>query len=470
MPQAQTVELPRRFPLVIDPENRSSSTAKDARLVNGYMEKTTDGYRLFKRPGTLLSTQPSGGAATGRGIYNWKGNIYAIVGTTLYKDLVSKGTVDGTGGVYRFSSVSGGTPKLVMGNGVSAYTYDDVNGLVKITDANFPTSFYKGWTYLDKTLYVMYSPNNIKGSALDDAQTWSALNLINAQIEADTGIGLDKQLAYVVAFKQWNTELFYDAVNATGSPLSPVQGAKINYGCVSIETVQNIDGTLLWVGVSPQQGTKGSSVQVISMTDLRPVPISVPSVERLLDGADYTNVFSWTLKIGGHSFYGLTLKAAADNFTLVYDLRERLWSQWTDTSGNYFPIVSMTAGASQARLGQHETNGNIYLLDSSYNNDDSSLFTVDVYTPNTDLGTRRRKNLAMLEFVADQQTGSVLQVRKSDDDYQTWSNFRTVDLGNKKPFLSNCGSFIKRAYNLRHRANTALRLEAIEMQIDVGTL
>lgn len=465
MPQSPTVDLPKRFPLTMSPENRDATTTKDARLVNGYMEKSSDGsYKLFKRPGTLLSTQPSGGSGSGYGVYNWRGNIYSVVGTTFYKDLVSKGTVDGTGGVYRFTPCLGGTPRVTFGNGIKAYTYDDTNGLVQITSPSFPATFYKGWAYLDKTTYVMSSPNNIYGSPLDDPQgVWDALNLINAQIEPDTGIGLDKQLVYVVAFKQWNTEIFYDQVNATGSPLGTVQGAKVRYGCASIETVQSIDDNLFWVATN-----RGSSVQVIAMSDLKAVPISTPPVERLLDGADYSACFSWAFKHAGHWFYGITLKNS--NLTLVYDIRENLWSQWMDTNYNYWPIVSMTFTSGLGHLGQHETNGKIYLLDTLYNNDDNSLFTVDAYTPNVDFGVRRRKLMSSLEFIADQQPGSILQVRKTDDDYQSWSNFRNVDLGVRRPRLSNCGTFTRRAYNLRHRCNTPLRLEAMEMQLDLGTL
>lgn len=53
MSQAESVSLPKRLPLVLEPENRDESTDKDAKLVNGYVEKSKhEGeYWLFKRPG-----------------------------------------------------------------------------------------------------------------------------------------------------------------------------------------------------------------------------------------------------------------------------------------------------------------------------------------------------------------------------------------------------------------------------------
>ena len=451
-------ELPKRLPLVISPDNRDDSTAKDAKLVNGFMEKKQDGtYELYSRPGYIAYTQPSGGAATGRGTYNWMNDVYSIFGSTLYKNTTSIGTVGTSGGVYRFTSSSGATPRLVLGDGVDAYTYDGTT-FAAISDGDFPATFYKGWAYLDKTVYVMTSPNKIYGSDLDNPTSWDPLNLINAQVESDTGIGLDKQLVYVVAFKQWTTEVFYDAQNATGSPLGTVQGAKVNYGCANIDTVQDIDGILYWVCTN-----RNSSPQVLAMENLKPLIISTSPIERLLDEVDLTNCASWTFKEWGHWFYVVTF--INSNLTLVYDIKEKRWAQWTDTDGNYFPIVASTFNSSGQHVMQHQSNGRLYIIDPEYATDNGDLFTTDIYTPNFDGGTRRRKQLNFMWFVGDRKAGSVLQVRHSDDDYQSWSNFRSVNMNTQRPFLDRCGTFERRAYNLRHRCNARLRMEAIELDL-----
>lgn len=467
MPQADTTTLPKRLPLVINPENRDDSSAKDAKLVNAYMEKTQEGeYQLYSRPGLGASSQPSGESAAGAGVYNWLGNIYSVFGATVYKNNTSIGTVDATGGVYRFTSSSGGSPKLVLGNGIKGY-YSDGATVTSIHsgDADFVEPFYKGWAYLDKTIYNMSSPNKIFGSDLDDPTSWDPLNVINAQIAQDTGIGMDKQLVYGIGFKQWTTEIFYDAANSTGSPLSTVQGAKVNYGCATIESVQDIDGVLYWICTN-----RNSSPQIIAMDNLKPMIISTPAIERLIDDADFTQCYSFSLKEWGHWFYVLTLPAS--NLTLVYDIKERMWAQWTDTNGNYFPIVSATFNSTGHHILQHETNGKLYTMDGTYVNDDGSLFTTDIYTPNFDGGTRRGKQLNFMWFIGDRTPGSVLQVRHNDADYKStsWSNFRTVDMNTKRPFLDRCGSFERRAYHLQHRCNARLRMQAIDLQIDMCVL
>lgn len=469
MPQAQTVEIPKSLPLVTLPENRAALPDKDAKLVNCFVEKSADGeYWIYKRSGLLASIQPPAAAATGLGMWNWLGDKYSIFGAKLYKNGVAiAGTVDSTAS-YRFSSTLGATPKLQLGNGVKAYNYDAGAGLVQITDVDFPAAFCKGWAYLDGTVYVATPAATIQGSDINDPTSWSALNVLTAQIEPDRGVALAKQLVYAVIFKQWSTEIFYDAGNATGSPLGTVQGAKVNFGCVSADSVQSIDGILIWVCTN-----QSASTQVIMMEGLKAQIISTDPVERLLDDASFAAgaVYSLQFKTGGHRFYVITVVAA--NLTLAYDLDQKMWSQWTDKDGNYWPYVSTTYDSTTLRHEfQHATNGYIYLLNELYTTDNGDIITVDIVTPNFDGGTKRRKQLNMMKFAADQTAGSILQVRSNDHDYdpKKWTNFRKVDLSKKQPILPTNGTFVRRAHNFRHACPTLFRIKAVELQIDLGTL
>jgi hypothetical protein len=185
---------------------------------------------------------------------------------------------------------------------------------------------------------------------------------------------------------------------------------------------------------------------------------------------DTTSVYAWWFKHDGHRFYAITFKN--NNLTLAYDLREKLWMQYTYNSGaseNYFPIVSSTWSGIQ-NLVHGETDGKIYAIDSDNVTDAGNQITFDLVTPNYDGGTRRKKLLTMMDFIADQVPGSLLYARNSDDDYKSWSNFRTVDLSKKRPYLKDCGTFRRRAYHFRHTAATHMRLQAMELQLDLGTL
>lgn len=467
-PQAQSVAIPKRLPLVIEPDNRAESVSFDARLVNCFMEKDENKETwIYERPGLDQLQRSPAADATGRGTYNWLGDIYEIWGNTLYKNAVAvSGTVDTTNGVYKFSQTLGATPKLQLGNGVKAYNYDAGSGLVEITDSDFPSPFVKGWAYLDGTTYVMDPDAFIQGSDINTPSDWDPLNVLQAQVESDMGVATAKQLVYVIAFKQWSTEVFYDAGNSSGSPLGPVQGAKIDYGCASEDSVQDVNGILCWLTSSREAG-----YQVAMLNRLKGDIVSTPAIDRLLQNADISTVYSWQLKVGKHRFYVLTIKE--ENLTLAFDLTDRSWCQWTDTNGNYFPIVSSTYSATAKGLLQHESNGRLYVADMTYATDDGDLIQVDIYTPNFDGGTRRRKQMNKLEVIADQQAGSILQVRTNDFDYnpKKWSNFRQFDLSQSQPFISECGTFVRRVHNFRHRKPVRMpRIQAMEMQIDIGTL
>ena len=70
----------------------------------------------------------------------------------------------------------------------------------------------------------------------------------------------------------------------------------------------------------------------------------------------------------------------------------------------------------------------------------------------------------------DRQPG-FLQIRYSDDDYQTWSNFRQVDLSVKKPQISDEGTFDwRRAYHYRWFEPLPFRASTADLQMDIGTL
>lgn len=468
--QYPSVAIPPRLPLVVETSNRGASTKFDARLVNCYLEtdKQNNLY-IYRRPG-LADYQTVAADTIGRGTYFWRGVVYSIFADTLYADGVSVGTgLDDTNGVYYFSEILGTTPKLVLGNGKKTYAYDTGSGLssdLHTIDANYPTETTKGFAYLNGATYVGTSDAKIHGSkvnSVDQPGDWDPLDVIEAQIEPDPGVATNKQLVYAIAFNSWSTEVFFDAGNPSGSPLSPVQGSKASYGCANQDSIQQIDDVLFWVSVN-----RTASLQVAKMAQLTLKIISTPPIDRLLNDVDYSEMYSWQLKIDGHSFYVITFKNS--NLTLAYDIVEEEWHQWTDVNGNYFPIVSSTYDADGNRVLQHENNGKLYSASTTTYQDLDQPIQVDIYTPEFDANTRRRKQLNSLVIIADQIEGSILYARCSDNNYQSWSNFRRIDLSQRKPRLTNCGTFEKRAYNFRHRSPTFFRISAVEVQYDVGTL
>lgn len=272
-----------------------------------------------------------------------------------------------------------------------------------------------------------------------------------------------KQLVYVVVLKQWTIEYFFDAGNATGSPLGPVQGMKVNYGCAHGDSVQKINDVLFFLSID-----QTNSLQVSSLDRGAHEVVSTPAIDRLLASASIQTVYSWQLKLGGHSFYVITLKDS--NLTLAFDISQRLWFQWTDHEGNYYPIVASAYDANGRHILQHESNGRLFYVDSTYYKDLNDPIIVDIITPNFDAGTYRRKYLKQLKLVGDQVEGGVVELRYTDDDYISWSQWRSVDMGADAPMLTDLGTFKRRAFHLRYIKDLPFRIRAVEAQYDVGTL
>jgi hypothetical protein len=503
--QAPTVKVPARLPVGWNIDTRDTTLNKDGLLINCYVEKdkATGVTSVYRRPGFSLWLHPTGFPLSfpsfGGGIYQGGGGfVYYTFGGVTYEyhnpttPLINWG-VQTTYIPVHYDSVMGGKPGTVVGNGADAYLIDlnqAVTGPFHTTDSDYPTFTSPGFSYLDGTLYVMQStltPTSggaiIYGSAInsvDGPTSWDPLNFITAQMTPEGGIFLAKQLGYVVALKENSTEFFYDAGNATGSPLAPAENLYFSIGCADPNTVQRIGEILVWVGV-----TKDVRYQVVYMENTRPKVISTPAIERILNsiviGDGTKHVYSWHLVTAGHTFYGLTLKDL--NFTLVYDFNEDMWFQWTDKDGNYLPFVSVTGGSGVPFLAQHESNGSIYVWDSDYNADFIQEakygFTpfvgysipMTIRSPRWDGGTARTKQLSMTAFTGDIVPGRIITMQTSDDDYQTWSSPQSIDMGLPYPAFPGGGSFRRRAWRFLINDFLAPRcMQYMEIQVDIGSL
>lgn len=456
-PSAATSRNPLYAPLA----NRDATLDKDSRLYNGYAEKASDGDDIwvYKRPGTTLFTVVEANAV-GQGCTYWNGDNYEIFGGHFYRNQTLVGNVDATG-VYDFSSILGTTPKLFFKNLTTAYFYDPVGGLFVVADSNYPNPTMRGCAYLDGTMYVIDPTAGIHGSDLNDTATWDPLNLLYAQIEPDLPQGIAKQLVYIIAIKSISTEVFYDAGNASGSPLGPVQGSKLGVGCRAPGSICKLGDDLAWIGTT----TEGD-VQVMLMSKVHGEPISTPSVDKLLSPLDFTTTWSWSAKVAGHRFYVVTL--VASNLTLVFDLTSGAWYIWTDIEGNYLPFVASTYDSLGRVMLQHATNGGMYLLSAQSFADGGVPFTLSLFTPTFDGGVHTAKSNSRVEIIADRDPTTV-QVSWSDDDYQTFSSPVPLTLDQDRPWLQDGSTFSRRAYNITNTDITPLRIKALELTVTPGT-
>ena len=315
----------------------------------------------------------------------------------------------------------------------------------------------------------------IYGSASENPTSWSALNFISAASDPDSGIAITKHLNYLVVFGQWSTEFFYNAgTPGTGSPLAVNQGAKLEIGCANGYSVATAEHTVLWVGNSM---TNGKSVYML--VGLTPTRVSTKYIDKFLNDSPMTasdSIRSYIFKIAGHTLYVLTLDDI--NKTFVYDIDEKKWYNWTSQTGDtdgtngtetYFKLTSYTGMTEYAPAiylqGDHD--GKIYQLDMDYLNDAGDAIYFRAVSPIVDSGSTKRKFYRKIEAVGDKVSGT-LKIRKTDDDYQTWSTYRNVTLSDTRPILWQYGSARRRAWEVFSSDSIAIRLKALELEFDIG--
>lgn len=244
-----------------------------------------------------------------------------------------------------------------------------------------------GIAYLDGYFCVMDQQGVIYNSASDDPQTWNPLEYTTALNESGQGVALAKSLNYVVAFKEFSTEFFYnDTTIVTGSPLRPVENGFTQVGCASGTSLALLDGSLYWMAQTKQEGRS-----VYVMQGIQQRKVSTPDVERILNRDDLSEVYAYGVKLDGHPLYILTL--VNSNITLAYDASNQAWTQWSSlTLGSSVAVTSITRSGTTATVtvsGGHGLNDGDPVRISGANQSDyngifqalvvsSTVFTIEV--------------------------------------------------------------------------------------------
>lgn len=207
-----------------------------------------------------------------------------------------------------------------------------------------------GIPYIDGYFNVMDTAGVVWQSAPDDPTSWPALQFLTARNENGAGKALGKSISYLVAFKEYSTEYFYNAKNLNGSPFSPVDNGFTRIGCASGVSVAPIGNTICWIS-QLRQGNRS----VYRLDGTQQAEIATPDICRILNNDSLSSVYAYGLDLKGHPLYLLTLPAS--NLTLVYDLQSSYWTQWTSlTLGNSVSVSSiMLAGttATATTSGSH---------------------------------------------------------------------------------------------------------------------
>jgi len=463
-----------RLPLMGAYSNRDSSGSKDQRFINMFPETRKvdqlENTKIFinKRPG--LTTYKDFGTGEGRAMAYFRNKFYVVIGNQLIEDdtvPVVKATLStSTGHVGLLNCNSGSLGDyLFMTDGINAWVIKQDGTCTQVTDVNFPTPHISVATFIDG--YVCLAKgSDVYSCTLDDPFTWPTSNFLSAEMFPDPIVSLARQNNQVVVLGSSSIEFFYDAANAAGSPLSRNDAATIQMGTASAYSVYQNEQFCIYVSASD---SGGRAVWLIK--GFQPQKITDEYIERIIDAeVNMSDCRGFGIRTKGHLFYVLNLKTSGR--TLVYDVDEKLWHEWsTDSAGSHtvFAYDNMADSGIGAAHVLHTSNGTVYKVDPNIYQDDTTPIHCTIVTNKYDMDSYNRKFMSSLKLVGDSYSPTnVVTFYWTDDDYQTWSNAKTIDMNDDFPAFQRLGAFRRRAFKFEHTANSPLRLESVEVVYTEG--
>ena len=341
-----------------------SVNAADARMVNLFPEVVTEGEEtgfLQRAPGLkFLQTVGTGPIralwahqTNGSDFYVVSGqSFYKLTGTTATPTFL--GTVSGTGPV----SIADNGTQIFLACNPDGFIYNEVtNVFAKITDLDFAGAVTV--TYLDG-YFVYNQPNSqiIWVSQLLDGSSVDPLDFASAEGSPDGVVALISDHRELWVFGTDSVEVWYDS-GATDFPLTRIQGAFNEIGCVAPFSVAKLDNGLFWLGTD----ARGQGI-VYRANGYTGVRVSTHAIEwQIQQYGNISDAVAYTYQQDGHAFYVISFPTG--NATWVYDAATQAWHERAGFSNGEFTrhrSNNQCNFGGTIIVGDYE-NGNIYQFD-----------------------------------------------------------------------------------------------------------
>lgn len=467
--------------LVAPMDKRSSAVTTDNDYLNCYFEivmnKATQDHEIHvvKRAGVtnFSDALPS---TNFRGMYHWEdtdkifvavdNDIVVINGTTGAIVTTLSNVLANSSGDVGFTTFyyDNTTTHVIVSDGVKLYTIDAANALVASTDADLPNPHIPSPIFLDGYIFLAKAGSgDIYNSNLNDPLAWTPGDFISCEMFPDTIRNIAKLNNYLLAFGSESVEYFWDAGNASGTPLqrndTPIK--LLGY----LGGLAQHSNTIYFLGRA-YQGTP----TVYQLEDFKVKEVGTASIRKYLETvtgiSSGSNVKSSIVSLGGHDFYTLGL----GSYTYVYDIKIDLWTRWAFAATDTFVIRdAFTNDISAGNFCVFYVTGQDRLrrFDQTTYRDAGTNFTFHIVTKNQMFDSYNQKTCLRASVVADAVAGSVL-LQWTDNDYQTYNSGLSINLARELPATYRLGRFRRRAFKLSFTENLPLRIQKLEVDINLG--
>lgn len=324
---------------------RNNGNLPPLRLVNMFVESSQteqEGVILLSRNG--LSERSSWGAGPIRGVFrqpNVFGNaVFALSGSTLYRDGAAIGNILGSGPV---SFAAGASNELAINAGSHIYRYDGAT-LVAVT---FPDTAHVVKVAFHDGLYLAARKDSHKWywSAVLDADTWAALDFASAESRPDTVLDFDILNDTAFFFGQQTIEPWANTGDAT-LPYQRFEQRIFSKGIRDTGCLVKMDQALWFV----------SNENVAYALRDGPERISDHGIEERIAGSSSVSCFGFYHE--GHAFFCIRL----DDCTLAHDVATQQWCEFATSGRANFRAQCATEPGDDPIFGDDET-GQLWTLD-----------------------------------------------------------------------------------------------------------
>lgn len=419
------------FPIVGPAYSNRSIPTNAQELVNMFLHSGGPGGRdmITRTPGLSLYATAGTGAVVAA--FNYNNTLHVISGTSLYRVTNGTATLIGTiSGTIRPSwskyVSSAGVNEVFIVRGSSGYTLSG-STLTQVSDADFP-AVANYCTSIKNIVLVASDSNTFYGSDVGNSASWNGLWFDRTLDIGDT-VAILEDHAEIFVFGTTGIQVVDYVAQGSAFPFAARNGAKIEVGCLTRDSIAQLDNSFIFLGDTEQGQGRFWRVQ-----GYQPLNITAPALEEEM--ATYTTIsdaVAFSYYEGGHEFYCVTFPAAGK--TWCYDASigdPRMAWHRRESYGLGRWRANCHAVVDGVHFVGDGITGNIYKMKYDIYDDNSLPMVAKRTTPHGPAGRYTYLKLGVetgVGLVTGQGSDPQVMLRTSEDDGRTFGTYRQRSFG-----------------------------------------
>lgn len=492
------------------------STRRDAGVINLVPRKYLNPYTGQQE--TQLETRAAIDAVTAfsvpadpaiRGLFLWEYDsdtsaVFVVVNQNVYINTGSGWNIQTTlitnvttpVGFTEFIDSSTNAKSLILVDGVQGLKYTIAAGVVteaSLGGAGFPNPHVPFPVFLDGYLFLAKKKTgDIYNSDLNTPTNFTAGSFISSELYPDDIQALVKVNNYLLAIGTEGSEYFYDAANATASPLARYEGGSLPFGTNLPYTIASDKNQVFLVANSNDGEGSLKVIEGFRHKDITPhwiIPYISTALSILPLGSDH-KVRGSLMRMYGEAYYTLRVASttqAADYGYFAYHITSDFWSEFTGQNYASFPVYATSPSITNvlatyvfgytgttAFYGTYGPGGLGASAGVDHLNGDTISYNipVEVRTSRYDYGTPNVKTMSrfgVYGVALAYAESAMMSVYYCDDDF-TWVQAGTSDMKGTVdfPFVTQLGMFRYRAMKVTYTGDSSIQLRSFNVDINRG--